>query len=274
MLKVENVSKTFNPGTINEKKALEKINLVLEDGDFATIVGSNGAGKSTLFNAIAGTFITDEGYLELDGTDITFMQEHRRSQFIGRLFQDPLMGTAPHMTIEENLSVAYLRASEVRRSFFGRLAQDFSRISRKEKEFFREQLALLNMGLEDRMESQVGLLSGGQRQALTLLMATVVTPKLLLLDEHTAALDPGTAEKVLKLTRDIVAERKITCLMVTHNMHQALELGNRTLMMDSGHIVLDVKGEERASMTVDSLLQKFAEGAGQRLDNDRILLSR
>lgn len=274
MLKVENVSKTFNPGTINEKKALEKINLVLEDGDFATIVGSNGAGKSTLFNAIAGTFITDEGYLELDGTDITFMQEHRRSQFIGRLFQDPLMGTAPHMTIEENLSVAYLRASEVRRSFFGRLAQDFSRISRKEKEFFREQLALLNMGLEDRMESQVGLLSGGQRQALTLLMATVVTPKLLLLDEHTAALDPGTAEKVLKLTRDIVAERKITCLMVTHNMHQALELGNRTLMMDSGHIVLDVKGQERASMTVDSLLQKFAEGAGQRLDNDRILLSR
>lgn len=274
MLKVENVSKTFNPGTINEKKALEKISLVLEDGDFATIVGSNGAGKSTLFNAIAGTFITDEGYLELDGTDITFMQEHRRSQFIGRLFQDPLMGTAPHMTIEENLSVAYLRASEVRRSFFGRLAQDFSRISRKEKEFFREQLALLNMGLEDRMESQVGLLSGGQRQALTLLMATVVTPKLLLLDEHTAALDPGTAEKVLKLTRDIVAERKITCLMVTHNMHQALELGNRTLMMDSGHIVLDVKGEERASMTVDSLLQKFAEGAGQRLDNDRILLSR
>lgn len=274
MLKIENVSKTFNPGTINEKKALEHISLMLEDGDFATIVGSNGAGKSTLFNAIAGTFITDEGYLELDGTDITFMQEHRRSQFIGRLFQDPLMGTAPHMTIEENLSVAYLRASEVRQSFLGRLAQDFSRISRKEKEFFREQLSLLHMGLEDRMESQVGLLSGGQRQALTLLMATVVTPKLLLLDEHTAALDPATAEKVLKLTRDIIAERKITCLMVTHNMHQALELGNRTLMMDSGHIVLDVKGKERDSMTVDTLLQKFAEGAGQKLDNDRILLSR
>ncbi len=274
MLKIENVSKTFHPGTINEKKALDHVNLVLEDGDFATIVGSNGAGKSTLFNAIAGSFITDEGYIELDGTDITFMPEHRRSQFIGRLFQDPLMGTAPHMTIEENLSVAYLRASGVRQSFWGRLSQDFSRINRREKELFREKLSLLNMGLEDRMESQVGLLSGGQRQALTLLMATVVTPKLLLLDEHTAALDPGTAGKVLKLTKDIIAERKITCLMVTHNMHQALEMGNRTLMMDSGQIVLDVRGEERSRMTVDSLLQKFAEGAGQKLDNDRILLSR
>lgn len=274
MLKIENASKTFNPGTINEKVALDHISLLLEDGDFATIVGSNGAGKSTLFNAIAGSFITDEGYIELDGMDITFLKEHRRSQFIGRLFQDPLMGTAPHMTIEENLSVAYLRASGVRQSFWGRLAQDFSRINRKEKEFFREQLSLLNMGLEDRMESQVGLLSGGQRQALTLLMATVVTPRLLLLDEHTAALDPATADKVLKLTRDIIAERKITCLMVTHNMHQALELGNRTLMMDGGRIVLDVRGEERSRMTVDSLLQKFAEGAGQKLDNDRILLSR
>ena len=274
MLKIENASKTFNPGTINEKVALDHISLILEDGDFATIVGSNGAGKSTLFNAIAGSFITDEGYIELDGMDITFLKEHRRSQFIGRLFQDPLMGTAPHMTIEENLSVAYLRASGVRQSFWGRLTQDFSRINRKEKEFFREQLSLLNMGLEDRMESQVGLLSGGQRQALTLLMATVVTPRLLLLDEHTAALDPATADKVLKLTRDIIAERKITCLMVTHNMHQALELGNRTLMMDGGRIVLDVRGEERSRMTVDSLLQKFAEGAGQKLDNDRILLSR
>ena len=273
MLRIENVSKTFHPGTINEKRALDHVSLMLEDGDFATIVGSNGAGKSTLFNAIAGSFITDEGYIELDGTDITFMPEHRRSQFIGRLFQDPLMGTAPHMTIEENLSVAYLRASGVRQSFWGRLVQDFSRINRREKELFREELSLLNMGLEDRMESQVGLLSGGQRQALTLLMATVVTPKLLLLDEHTAALDPGTAGKVLKLTKDIIAERKITCLMVTHNMHQALEMGNRTLMMDSGHIVLDIRGEERSKMTVDSLLQEFAEGAGQKLDNDRILLS-
>ena len=274
MLKLENVSKTFYPGTINEKKALDHINLVLEDGDFATIVGSNGAGKSTLFNAIAGSFITDEGYIELDGIDITFMKEHKRSQFIGRLFQDPLMGTAPHMTIEENLSVAYLRANAIEKTFLGQLSQNFSRISRKEKELFREQLSQLNMGLEDRMEHPVGLLSGGQRQALTLLMATVVTPKLLMLDEHTAALDPGTADKVLQLTKNIVAQRGITCLMVTHNMHQALELGNRTLMMDSGHIVLDVRGKERDSMTVDLLLQKFAEGAGQKLDNDRILLSK
>ena len=274
MLKLEQISKTFYPGTINEKKALDHVSLELKDGDFASIVGSNGAGKSTLFNAIAGSFITDGGYIELDGMDITFLQEHRRSQFIGRLFQDPLMGTAPHMTIEENLSVAYLRASGTQQSFWGRLSQDFSRISRKEKELFREQLSQLHMGLEDRMEHPVGLLSGGQRQALTLLMATVVTPKLLLLDEHTAALDPGTAEKVLKLTRDIIAERKITCLMVTHNMHQALELGNRTLMMDNGHIVLDVQGEERQNMTVDALLNRFAEGAGQKLDNDRILLSK
>ncbi len=274
MLKLEGVSKTFFAGTVNEKKALDHISLTLQDGDFATIVGSNGAGKSTLFNAVAGSFITDEGYIELDGTDITFMKEHKRSRFIGRLFQDPLMGTAPHMTIEENLSVAYLRASDEKKTAWGKLSQSFSRISRRERELFREQLAQLNMGLEDRMGSAVGLLSGGQRQALTLLMATVVTPKLLLLDEHTAALDPATAEKVLTLTKEIIAQRGITCLMVTHNMHQALELGNRTLMMDSGHIVLDVQGKERESMTVEDLLRKFAEGAGQQLDNDRILLSR
>lgn len=273
MLKVEQISKTFYPGTINEKKALDCVSLELRDGDFATIVGSNGAGKSTFFNAVAGTFITDSGYIELDGTDITFMQEHKRSQFIGRLFQDTQMGTAPHMTIEENLSVAYLRASASRNTFMGRLTQDFSRISRKEKQLFRERLSLLGMGLEDRMETQVGLLSGGQRQALTLLMATIVTPQLLLLDEHTAALDPATAEIVLRLTKEIVEERKITCLMVTHNMHQALDLGNRTLMMDSGRIVLDIQGEEREHMTVDSLLKRFAESAGQGLDNDRILLS-
>ncbi len=273
MLNVHNISKTFNPGTINEKRALNHVNLVLKDGDFATIVGSNGAGKSTLFNAIAGSFITDEGFIELDGQDITFEKEHKRSQYIGRLFQDPLMGTAPHMTIEENLSVAFLRASEERKSFMGRMIQDFTRISKKERELFREKLSLLDMGLEDRMENPVGLLSGGQRQALTLLMATVVTPRLLLLDEHTAALDPATAEKVLELTKSIVAERNITCLMVTHNMHQALELGNRTLMMDNGRIVFDVEGEERSKMTVDDLLEKFAQNAGQELDNDRILLS-
>ena len=273
MLKLEGVTKTFYPGTSNRKTALDHVDLVLQDGDFAAIVGSNGAGKSTLFNAIAGSFVTDEGSIELDGMDITFMKEHRRSRFIGRLFQDPLMGTAPHMTIEENLSVAFLRASAEKETALGRFAQSFSRISKKERTLFRERLAQLNMGLEDRMDSPVGLLSGGQRQALTLLMATVVTPKLLMLDEHTAALDPATAEKVLELTRKIVAEKGITCLMVTHNMHQALDMGNRTLMMDSGRIVLDVQGAERDGMTVESLLQRFAQKAGQQLDNDRILLS-
>lgn len=265
MLSIHEISKTFHPGTVNEKKALDKVSLELADGDFATIVGSNGAGKSTLFNAIAGSFITDEGSIELDGRDITFEREHRRSKYIGRLFQDPLMGTAPHMTIEENLSVAYLRAQEH--------TSMFSRISRREKELFREKLALLDMGLEDRMDTQVGLLSGGQRQALTLLMATVVTPRLLLLDEHTAALDPATAAKVLDLTKKVVSQRHITCLMVTHNMKQALEMGNRTLMMDSGRIIFDVSGEERDALSVEDLLQKFTENVGMALDNDRILLS-
>ena len=266
MLKIEKIEKTFNKGTVNEKIALCGVSLTLEDGDFATVVGSNGAGKSTLFNAIAGSFFPDSGTIELDGKNITFTPEHVRSREIGRLFQDPLMGTAPNMTIEENLSVAYLRASKGQKGIF-------SRTGKKEKQFFREQLALLNMGLEDRMENPVGLLSGGQRQALTLLMATVVTPKILMLDEHTAALDPATAEKVMNLTKKIVRERKITCLMVTHNMHQALDAGNRTLMMDGGRIVFDVKGEQRSGMTVDDLLRKFAENAGAQLDNDRILLS-
>ena len=227
MLELNNLHKTFNPGTVNEKVALNGVSLHMEAGDFATIVGSNGAGKSTMFNAITGGFIADE-----------------RSKVIGHLFQDPLKGTAPNMTIEENLALAYLRAGTAPHAIF-------SRISRKDKELFREKLALLNMGLEDRMKQPVGLLSGGQRQALTLLMATLVTPKLLLLDEH-----------------------KITCLMVTHNMHQALELGNRTLMMDGGRIVFDVKGKERRKMTVDDLLEKFRENAGKALDNDRILLSK
>ena len=265
MLDIQNLSKTFNPGTVNEKKALSSLSLHLDEGDFVTIVGSNGAGKSTLFNAIAGSFYADEGSISLAGKDITFMPEHERSRRIGRLFQDPLRGTAPSMTIEENLALAYLRAAH---------GNPFSRISKKDKDFFAEQLKQLGMGLEDRMKQPVGLLSGGQRQALTLLMATLVTPKLLLLDEHTAALDPATAEKVLELTKSIVAEKKITCLMVTHNMHQALELGNRTLMMDSGRIVFDVKGEERSRMTVDDLLEKFRENAGKNLDNDRILLSK
>ena len=267
MLDLNHVSMTFNPGTVNEKKALTDINLHMESGEFATIVGSNGAGKSTLFNAIAGSFIPDTGSILLDGVDMTFQPDFRRSKAIGRLFQDPLKGTAPNMTIEENLALAYLRAGTAPHAIF-------SRISRKDKELFREKLSLLDMGLEDRMKQPVGLLSGGQRQALTLLMATLVTPKLLLLDEHTAALDPATAEKVLELTRNIVAEKKITCLMVTHNMHQALELGNRTLMMDAGRVVFDVQGEERSRMTVDDLLEKFRENAGKTLDNDRILLSK
>lgn len=267
MLQMDHVSKTFNPGTINEKKALIDLNVSLKRGDFATIVGSNGAGKSTMFNAITGAFYVDEGEIFLDGENITFKQEHIRSREIGHLFQDPLLGTAPHMTIEENMSLAYLRASKERHSFFGRSRK-------KERELFREHLALLDMGLENRMKQPVGLLSGGQRQALTLLMATMVTPKLLLLDEHTAALDPATAEKVLELTKNIIAERQITCLMVTHNMHQALELGNRTLMMDSGHVVFDVSGEERNRLTVDDLLEKFKDNVGKQLDNDRILLSK
>ncbi|MCI9314547.1 MAG: ATP-binding cassette domain-containing protein [Lachnospiraceae bacterium] len=266
MLTLKNVSKTFNSGTVNEKKALEQVNLKLAEGDFATIVGSNGAGKSTLFNAITGVFYIDAGQIILAGEDITYRKEHIRSKEIGHLFQDPLKGSAPHMTIEENMALAYLRASTVRHAYF-------SRISSKEKRLFRERLAMLDMGLEDRMKQPVGLLSGGQRQALTLLMATLVTPKLLLLDEHTAALDPATAQKVLELTRRIVAERKITCLMVTHNMQQALTMGNRTLMMDGGHIVFDVSGQERAQMTVEDLLSAFREQAGKRLDNDRILLA-
>ena len=266
MLVLRNITKTFNPGTVNEKCALNQVNLTLKKGDFATIIGSNGAGKSTLFNAITGSFFVDRGLIMLDGEDITYQKDHIRSRVIGHLFQDPLRGTAPHMTIEENMALAFLRSSKSKNAYF-------SRINAKDKAKFREQLALLGMGLEDRMKQPVGLLSGGQRQSLTLLMATFVTPKILLLDEHTAALDPATAEKVLQLTKDIVAERGITCLMITHNMKQALELGNRTLMMDSGNIVLDIEGEERAGLSVEDLLVRFQENAKKALDNDRILLS-
>lgn len=266
MLTLTNITKTFNAGTVNQKTALDGLSLHLDDGEFATIVGSNGAGKSTMFGAIAGNFYVDQGTIELDGQDITYLREYRRSEMIGHLFQDPLKGTAPHMTIEENLAIAYLRQSRHRMAFF-------SRVTKKEREMFREQLSLLGMGLEDRMKNPVGLLSGGQRQALTLLMATMVTPKLLLLDEHTAALDPATADKVLELTRRIVAEHRITCLMVTHNMAQALSLGSRTLMMAEGSIVLDVSGAEREGLTVNDLLERFRSGAGHALDNDRILLA-
>lgn len=265
MLRIKNIFKTFNPGTVNAKTAVSNLSLHLKDGDFVTIIGSNGAGKSTLFNAIAGSFYVDEGSIILGGQDITYLPEYRRSRVVGRMFQDPLKGTAPAMTIEENLALAYLRSSEG--------TNPFSRISRRDKENFREKLSLLDMGLEDRMKQPVGLLSGGQRQALTLLMATMVTPKLLLLDEHTAALDPATAEKVLELTKKVVEENHITCMMITHNMRQALELGNRTFLMAGGNIVLDVGGEERSHLTVEDLLARFRAGTGQDLDNDRILLS-
>ena len=265
MLDVNSITKTFNPGTVNAKTAVKDLSVHLDDGDFVTIIGSNGAGKTTLFNAIAGVFYVDEGNIVLDGRDITFLPEYKRSLVIGRLFQDPLKGTAPKMTIEENLALAYMRASGNSKSL--------SRISKKDKAMFKEKLSLLGMGLEDRMRQPVGLLSGGQRQALTLLMATIVVPKLLLLDEHTAALDPSAAEKVIELTKQIVSEYNITCLMITHNMKQALEMGNRTFMMADGNIVLDVKGDERATMTVDELLKRFREGVGHDLDNDRILLS-
>lgn len=265
MLKIENLSKTFNPNTVNEKVALRNINLDVEDGDFITMLGSNGAGKSTLFNAIAGNFETDTGKIILDEVNITFVPEYKRSRYIGRLFQDPLKGTAPHMTIEENLALAYLRANSH--------TAPFSRISKKDHEIFCDELKKLDMGLEDRMNTPVGTLSGGQRQALTLLMATIVPPKLLLLDEHTAALDPAAAEKIMILTKEIVEKNKITCLMITHNLRQAIGTGNRTLMMADGQIVLDLKAEERKGLTVNDLLEKFHEQAGTQLDNDRILLS-
>ncbi len=269
MLRLSHIKKTFYPGTVNEKTALNDITLTVGDGEFATIVGSNGAGKSTLFNCVAGSFYPDAGSVELDGEDITFLPDFRRATRIGRLFQDPMRGTAPGMTIEENLTLAYLRASKR-----GRFSA-FSRITGAERKLFREKLALLGMGLEDRMRQPVGMLSGGQRQALTLLMAaTLVPPKILLLDEHTAALDPGTAEKVLQLTQEVVEENHLACMMITHNMHAALRLGNRTLMMDGGKIVLDIKGEERKNLTVEGLLEKFYAGAGKDLDNDRILLAR
>ena len=262
MLKINNITKTFNPGTVNEKQALSGLSLHLNKGDFVTILGSNGAGKSTLFNAIAGSFVVDSGSITLDGADITNLPDYKRSKFIGRMFQDPLKGTAPNMTIEENLALAYMRASSH--------TSPFSMISKHDRAEFRDRLAQLNLGLEDRMSNPVGLLSGGQRQALTLLMATLVTPKLLLLDEHTAALDPATAEKVLELTRQIVHDCGITCLMITHNIPSALALGNRTIMMNSGNIVMELDGEERASMTTETLLKKFHE---QGMSNDRILFS-
>ena len=261
MLTLSDVKMVFFKGTPDEKVALNNLSLEVNQGDFITIIGANGAGKSTLFNAIAGTYLTEEGRILLEGKDITAMPEHKRARFIGRLFQDPMKGSAPGMSIEENLALAAGHGGWL------------STISKKDKKIFREKLALLGMGLEDRMNSPVGLLSGGQRQALTLMMATINPPKILLLDEHTAALDPGTAEKVLNLTTQIVDENKITCLMITHNMQSALDLGNRTIMMDKGRVVYDVANEERAGLTVPDLLEKFKISVGENLDNDRMLLS-
>ena len=260
MLEIKHISKTFNPGTVNEKKAISDLSLSVPDGDFISIIGANGAGKSTLFNAIAGSFFTDSGSIFLGGEDITLQPEHVRAKTIGRLFQDPMRGTAPNMSIEENLALAAGRG--------GWLA----RIKRRDREEFRDKLALLGMGLEDRMLQPVGLLSGGQRQALTLMMATINPPRLLLLDEHTAALDPATAEKVLELTKQIVAEQRLTCLMITHNMQSALELGSSTLMMDGGRIIFDASGEARTKLSVSDLLVLFKEAAGKALDNDRMML--
>ena len=252
MLKLSHLTKTFHPGTPDAKTALDDLSLDVRPGDFISIIGANGAGKSTLFNAIAGSF--------LDGQDVTLRPEHKRARLIGRLFQDPMRGTAPGMTVEENLALAAGGGGWL------------SRVSRADQARFRDQVALLGMGLEDRMRQNVGLLSGGQRQALTLMMATLTVPKLLLLDEHTAALDPATAEKVLDLTKRIVEENHLTCLMITHNMQSALDLGNRTVMMDRGRIVMDTTGEERAHLTVPDLLAKFKEVSGKALDNDRMLL--
>ena len=261
MLELKNVSKTFNPGTVNEKKALSDINLSVEKGEFITIIGSNGAGKSTLFNAVSGAFLPDTGKITLDNEDITLMPDFKRAKFIGRLFQDPKTGTAPSMTVEENLMLA---------SGGGRWLS----ISRRaERNALKERVASLGLGLEDRMKTPVGLLSGGQRQAVSLLMATINPPKLLLLDEHTAALDPAAAEKILEVTEKTVREEGLTCLMITHNMSSALQLGSRTIMMADGRIIFDTSGEERAKLTVDDLLARFKDAAGKALDNDRMLLS-
>lgn len=263
MLKVENVCKTFGKGSINEKRALDDISLVLEDGEFVTVIGGNGAGKSTLLNCISGVFEIDSGRVLLDEKDITYSPEHKRSRYIGRVFQDPMMGTAFDMTIEENLAIAYAK---------GKPRGLRPGIGKGDTAVFRERLALLELGLEGRMKEKVGRLSGGQRQALTLLMATIVKPRLLLLDEHTAALDPSIARKVLELTSEIVEEDKLSTIMITHNMKAALEHGTRTIMMHEGKIIMDLKGRERDGVTVEWLIEQFNRKSGTELDNDRMLL--
>ncbi len=264
MLEVKGLWKTFNAGTVNEKVALRNVSLTLEDGDFVTVIGGNGAGKSTLLNCVAGVYAIDRGNILIDGRDVTRLPEHKRAKWLGRVFQDPMMGTAANMGIEENLALAY-RRGKPRTIRWG--------ISQKERTLYHERLRELDLGLEDRMTSRVGLLSGGQRQALTLLMATLQTPKLLLLDEHTAALDPKTAANVLALSDKFVEEGHLTTMMVTHNMKDAIQHGNRLIMMNNGEIILDVRGEEKKQLTVEALLDKFAALSGKELADDKALLA-
>ena len=264
MLKIIDIHKTFNPGTINEKKALQGLNLHIKPGEFVTVIGGNGAGKSTLMNSVSGAYTVDEGQIIIDGVDVTHLPEYKRAKFIGRVFQDPMMGTAATMQIEENMALA-LRRGKVRGLKPG--------ITKKERALFKEKLATLGLGLEDRMTAKVGLLSGGQRQALTLLMAALQEPKLLLLDEHTAALDPKTAAKVLEATQQIVSAHNLTTLMITHNMRDAINYGNRLIMMCDGRIVVDVSGEEKKNLTVPQLLELFSKASGTEEVNDKLLLS-
>ncbi len=265
MLKITGLYKTFNAGTVNAKTALAGLDLTLKDGEFVTVIGGNGAGKSTLLNAICGTFLPDAGTIEIDGTDITDMPEHKRAKYFGRVFQDPMKGTAPDMEIAENLAIARRRGTR-RKLVWG--------IRRGERDEYRAMLRELDLGLEDRLSSKVGLLSGGQRQAVTLLMATLTQPKLLLLDEHTAALDPKTADKVLRLTERIVNEGKLTTLMITHNMKDAIRYGNRLIMLHEGHIVVDVSGEEKKNLTVEDLLGLFNRASGSEFASDRAILNK
>lgn len=264
MLEIKGVYKTFNPGTINEKRALSGINLTLNDGDFVTVIGGNGAGKSTLLNMITGVYPVDCGSIVIDGEDVTKLPEYKRAKYLGRVFQDPMTGTAADMEIAENLALAARRGK--RRSLK-------SGVTHKEKEQFREMLKKLDLGLENRLTSKVGLLSGGQRQAITLLMATIQKPKLLMLDEHTAALDPQTALKVLNLTEELVTESKITTIMITHNMKDAIRLGNRLIMMNDGKIIYDIKGEEKKNLEVSDLLELFSKASNGEFANDRMMLS-
>lgn len=264
MLELHQVCKTFNPGTVNEKAALNHLSLTLEEGDFVTVIGGNGAGKSTMLNAISGVWPVDAGTVRIDGVDITELSEHRRAVYLGRVFQDPMVGTAGNMTIEENLALA-ARRGEKRTLRWG--------IKKSEREQFKELLRPLGLGLEDRLTAKVGLLSGGQRQALTLLMASLKKPKVLLLDEHTAALDPKTAAKVLELSDQIVEEHKLTTLMVTHNMKDAIAHGNRLIMLDAGRVILDIRGEDKKKLTVPELLARFTAASGEEVESDRLLLA-